>query len=66
MVLADSSGHADFAFVFVTNSLEHDYYKWKIASQIFGDDRDHYRMDPFMLTTDGAVYYPPEHFDLPE
>lgn len=65
-MLEDTGVSAEFAFIYVTDSLEHDYYKWRVLSTVYGDDPDHYRSDPFMLASDGVVYYPPEHYELPE
>lgn len=64
--MQDPNNLIDFAFVYVTNSLEHDYYKWRITSLVFGDDREQHRSEPFMLSSDGAVIYPPDNYELPE
>ena len=66
VLLQEPSIGQDFGFINIVDSLEHEYYKWKLQNLIYGEDQIDYRTDPFILAEDGVVYYPPELYEMPE
>lgn len=52
--------------MFVRDSLEHDYYRWRVLAELFRDDGNRAASEGFLLEENGTVYYPPEHYEMPE
>jgi hypothetical protein len=39
---------------------ENNYYRWRVFSFLQGDTETLWRMEPFMISENGCIWYPPE------
>jgi U2-associated protein SR140 len=65
VILNETNDAESYHFVFVRDSLEHDYYRWRVLSIFNGDTLESYRTIPYLLAYDGILYYPPVAYDMP-
>ncbi|ORZ01751.1 hypothetical protein BCR43DRAFT_522535 [Syncephalastrum racemosum] len=49
-----------FKFLFVNNSEEHIYYRWRLYSILQGDTKSQWRTEPFQMFENGPWWVPPE------
>lgn len=50
----------------VADSLEHDYYKWRVLTEAYRENGNRTQAEGYLLEENGTVYYPPEHYEFPE
>jgi len=73
LLSSESKFQEDLSFIWVTDSLEHDYYKWKVLSLFYNEEN----ADPYLLgdikerdeeatMSVPVTYYPPEPYEMPE
>ncbi|KAJ3343343.1 U2 snRNP-associated SURP domain-containing protein [Gonapodya sp. JEL0774] len=54
------NGKGDWAFLFVHDSPDHVYYRWKLYSILQGDPKGRWKSEPFQMFDEGAFWVPPE------